>query len=359
MTIFTDRENNGSVHRESQILMNFITNLITVYHNYGRNKMAFPYNKALILVIVIVCIGVAGITLWTLGETIHKVTTGVSNISDVEIRGLLKGTRNVPEFVVATSLPAAPGKMMVYEANREITENEFNNMAIKLGISGENERVGEHIAVRSDSYMFAADLSRGVMTLHNETPQPGYDGAYLEKNLPSDGEARKIADTFLDSHSIRPEESKFYNITHNVGFSGDPPQKTSESINVWYIHNINGYRVYTDKMYVQVGVHGLVQHMFVEWTGYKPYKEYNIITPDKALEYLKTNGVLIQGNVKDPKQATVTDVAIGYIGETQSGNLPYLIPVYVFEGVVQGTDGTSATFYQWIPATPELAAEIT
>jgi hypothetical protein len=62
--------------------------------------------------------------------------------------------------------------------------------------------------------------------------------------------------------------------------------------------------------------------------------------------------------MKNPEKATVTDVSLVYIDQTNAEDFDYLIPVYYFQGNVQG-DGKSAAFYQYIPATTEFAAEIT
>ncbi len=285
-----------------------------------------------------------------------------NNVSalNIEDRDLIEGTRPVPNLAVNATISTVPEKIMVYNAIRGINREEFHRMANEFGIRGEAKEESGFIIVQNDNYQLDAELSSGVLYYRNNTEQLGCDEATIEKYLPSDEEARKIADTLLATRNLRPENAIFYDITHNEGFlTSDPPSKCWESINVDYSHEVNGYSLLTDQFRVEIGVHGKVLSMLEKWTGYTPFKEYPLITPDEAIMNLKKSGIIIPSGMKDPQKATVTSITLGYIGETQSGNLPYLIPVYVFEGTVEGADGSSAAFYQWIPATPELAAEIT
>jgi len=80
--------------------------------------------------------------------------------------------------------------------------------------------------------------------------------------------------------------------------------------------------------------------------------------PEEAYGYLKESSIVIPAGMKNPEKARVTNVSVVYIDHTMTKDLDYLIPVYYFQGVVQG-DGREAAFYQCIPATPEFAAEIT
>jgi hypothetical protein len=291
-----------------------------------------------------------------------NIPPGVENITTVQLSSVSEGTKDIPEITLETTM-AAPEIMMVYKVNRGIPRQEFTDMAENLEINGEIEENLRSLMIKGDPYKIRVGIESGVITYDNTTQQPGYDEDYLNKYLPSDEEARKIADNFLDSHNIRPKDAEFYNVTHDIGYfisgDGQVEVKNSDVINVWYIRDIDDYQVLTDKMYVQIDVHGTIQHMFIEWNGYEPYREYPVISPEEATEYLKKTGLVIRGEVKNPVKANVTKISIGYIAETQSMRLPYLIPVYVLEGVVQGEEGTSGSFYQWIPATPEFAAEIT
>jgi hypothetical protein len=53
----------------------------------------------------------------------------------------------------------------------------------------------------------------------------------------------------------------------------------------------------------------------------------------------------------------VSNITIGYLGETRSKDIDYLIPIYKIEG---GGDWNSsaAGFFQYVPASLSAAAEI-
>lgn len=318
--------------------------------------------QTFIILFAVAVVVIAGIVFYIgLNTSGNNITKGIGNVSDIEVRIVYEGTVQVPEIAMETTLPKVSGKIMVYKANRELSEEEIVKIAEAFGITGEPIKDLGMMFIEKEPFSISAEPSGGMITYSNDTTVPGYNNEYLEKYLPTDEDARIIADYFLDSNNLRPRGAKYSHVNHDIGYFGDisKKQKVSESINVWYIHEIDGSLIFTDKMYVQVGVHGLVNRMFRKWTESEPYREHPIITPEQAVEHLKKTGIVMLGNVKDPQKATVTSVTIGYIGETQTKTLPYLLPVYQFEGVVRGADGTEAAFWQWIPATPELAAEIT
>ncbi len=251
--------------------------------------------------------------------------------------------------------------MTVYTVDRNISEKELLQIADNLDVSDVvSKNPSGLIFVGEGDYKIS--FYKGTINYYNSTSQPGYSPEYIDSHLPSDEEARRIADEFLDLHNLRPDGTVFYDITHDIGHFIDPQKdvkvKNSESINVWYKHWIDGNMVLTDKLSVEVDVHGQVRRMFREWPHYEPYKEFSIIGPEEAYGYLKESSIVIPAGMKNPEKARVTNVSVVYIDHTMTKDLDYLIPVYYFQGVVQG-DGREAAFYQCIPATPEFAAEIT
>ena len=311
----------------------------------------------------IIIIGVFAIVVIIIASTLvysgtlgfgQSPTAGISPVSTVEL--ILQNTQQVPEIRLDIPKTAFPKELMVYTIDRNITEQEVLRLANNLGIKGEIIKEPGIIVVRQDSVMFDANLSSGVL-IYIKTDVPGNTLEDIRKYMPSDEEARIIADNFLASHDLMPEGARFYSVTHNEGVFGSEPQPHINSKSVWYSHEIDGYRILTDKLYVEIGVNGAVTHMFRRWYGYEPLKNYKIIGPDVAISSLNMTGIIIPAGMKSPEKAVVKEISIGYIGSTQVKDLPYLIPVYVFKGEVYG-DGTSSDFYQWIPAIPELTHEL-
>ncbi len=305
------------------------------------------------LAIVVIIIASTMVYSETLGFG-QSPTAGISPVSTVEL--ILQNTQHVPEIRFDIPETAFPKELMVYTIDRNITEQEVLTLANNLGIQGEIIKEPGIIVIRQDSIMFDANLSSGVV-FYIKTEIPGNTLEDIRKYMPSDEEARKIADNFLASHDLMPEGAKFYSVTHNEGAFGSDPQMYITSKSVWYSHEIDGYRILTDKLYVEIRDNGAVTRMFRRWYGYEPLKYYTIIGPDVAIASLNKTGIIIPAGMNSPEKAVVNEISIGYIGSTQTKDLPYLIPVYVFKGEVYG-DGTSSDFYQWIPAIPELTQEL-
>jgi len=315
-----------------------------------------------IILSVVVIVVVAGVAFYVgIGANGRDIPPGVENVTRMQSTGILESDHKPSEITSEIAFPTVPEKMAVYTVDRTISEKELLRIADNLGVS--------HVVSKNPSGLifvgegdYKISSYKGAIDYSNRTSQPGYSPEYIDSHLPSDKEARKIADEFLDQYTLRPDSAVFYDTTHNVGHFISPEKgvkiKNSESINVWYKHWINDYMILTDKLRVEVDVHGQVRRMFMEWPHYEPYREFPIIGPEEAYGYLEDSPIVIPDGMKNPEKATVTKISLVYIDHTMTKDLDYLIPVYYFQGVVQG-DGMEAAFYQCIPATPEFTAEIT
>jgi hypothetical protein len=326
--------------------------------------MKMEHGKFIIGVILVIAsiVIVAGLYTHYGDETDERnLPPGVENITRIQSKGILESAHRPAEVTSGIVFPSVPEKMIIYHVDRDISEIELTRIAHNLGITDELSR-SESGWISIGKGIYHISSYKGSINYLNRTDLPGFTPDYIDAHLPSDEEARKIADEFLDRHDIRPENAVFYSTNHDIGYFISPREdvklKNSESINVWYKHWIGDYMILTDKLYVQVGVHGEVRKMFREWPAYEPYREFPIIGPEEAFGYLRDAAIVIPDGMKNPEKATVTNVSLVYIDHTLTEDLDYFIPVYYFQGVVQG-DGMSASFYQYIPATPEFAAEIT
>ena len=318
--------------------------------------------KIICIALIIASIGiVAGLyVLSANGVTEPNMLPGVENVTRISVAGIYDGSLLPAEVISETEYPLVPEKMLVYRVDRNVSEDDIRNFAAQLGIHGEMYRESIMVSMGEGDYAVSGFPSSAFMEYSCRVPEPGYDPQYIDTHLPSDEEALKISDEFLDQHSIRPEGAVFYSTSHNIGhfISGEIQVKNSESINVWYKHWIDGYMILTDKLHVVIDVNGEVRKIVQEWPVYEPYQEFSIIGPEEAFGFLKETGVIIRDEMKNPEKATVTNVSLVYIDQTNTEDFDYLIPVYYFKGIVQG-DSKSAEFYQYIPAIPELTAEIT
>jgi hypothetical protein len=324
-------------------------------------NIKFVKISGIALVIALIAILAGLFALNGIGPNGGELPPGVENVTRIQVTGILESSYKPSEVTSEIAFPSVPEKMTVYTVDRSISEKELLQIADNLGISDEISKTHSgFITIGQGNNQITS--YKGTVDYSDDKTLPGYSPEYIDTHLPSDEEARRIADEFLDSHNLRPDGAVFYNTTHDVGHFVSPERgveiKNSESINVWYRHWIDGNMVLTDKLYVKIDVHGQVRKMFREWPHYEPYKEFSIIGPEIAYGYLKDSAIVIPEGMKSPEKAKVTSISMVYIDHTMTEDLDYLIPVYYFQGVVQG-DGKEAVFYQCIPATPEFAAKIT
>ncbi len=102
---------------------------------------------------------------------------------------------------------------------------------------------------------------------------------------------------------------------------------------------------------VTIGGGGDILEVTKRWRDAEPYKEFSILSPEEAVEELKQTGVVTA--VSSPKKAVVDEAKLCYYATPPGTEQPYLKPTYYFRGTVEG-EKEAGTFYQYVPAVPEL-----
>ena len=294
------------------------------------------------------------------GCTLPQSQTNQDYISDLGVSAMYPGrTHYVTDIEMQIPVAKVPDTIMVY-SKQQLTKSEILQIASDLGISGEPIDESGWIFIREGPYAFSSQPGGRVITYDDQTPMPGFTPEYIDSHLPSDDEARKIADEFLTTHNIEPEGMKFIGTNHNVGyFSYKNEQiKAFESINVMYRHFINDHEIFNEKLGLEVTVNKTVKSMFWKWSRYQSYREYRIIHPEEAVDRLQNTGIIVFEEMQNPEKASVRNITLGYLGEIPSQDLDYLIPVYMIEGEVSG-NRTTTDFFQYILAAPDIMIEKT
>lgn len=312
-----------------------------------------------LIFLIIIVISAMNLAFWYFGKVNqdNDLQRKETSFSDIEIHNLYPGTNVVSNIKIEIPVEMVPERMMVF-SKQPITDAEILEIADDLGVVGKPVNESGWIFIQNGYNIFSSQPGGRVITYDNETPITGFSPDYIVLHLPSDDEAKKIADKFLSVHDIVPDGMKFVGTSHNVGYYSDRDsrEKNSESINVMYRHFINGFEIFNDKLGLEVTINKTVKTMFWKWTRYRPYREYPIITPEQSVDYLQKTGLVVPKGIEKPERAEVRNITLGYLGETYSRELDYLIPVYKIEGIVYG-NGT-AEFFQYVPASPSAMAEI-
>ncbi len=270
------------------------------------------------------------------------------------------GVQSVSEIAFDTALPKYPGQAMVYKTvNSTVSKDDALKIAEKFGMSGPAEESGGRIkcyVVENDPYTLEIEEESGYMAYTWDERWKGYDTRDRPENLPTDEECRKIAETFLTSHGLMPEGAVFSSVSQGgqrifSNRSGDAPIVTYEDRDVHFTDTLSSYPVAGSGTYVTIGGDGDVLKVGKHWRDAEPYKEFPILSPEEAIEELKQTGVVT--TVSSPKRAVVEEIKLCYYATPPGTEQPYLKPTYYVHGTVEGENETG-TFFQYIPAVPEL-----
>ncbi|KAF5056051.1 hypothetical protein DSECCO2_371390 [anaerobic digester metagenome] len=264
--------------------------------------------------------------------------------------------QSASEITLGTAFPRYPEQAVVYRTiETTVSKDDALKMAEKFGMSGPLEENVLSYYIKGDPYTFDIEKEGGCLSYTWKGRWNNVDPRDRPENLPADEEARKIAETFLKEHDLMPEGAVYKSVRHSQGLFFDSEKNTSvvssEDIQVSFTGTLNGLPVFGNWMYVTIGGDGDVLRIFKRWRDAEPYKEFPILSPEEALEELKQTGVVTA--VSSPKKATVTEIKIGYYASPPRDEQPYLKPTYYFHGTVEGESETG-TFFQYIPAVPEL-----
>ena len=270
------------------------------------------------------------------------------------------GVQSVSEITLGTALTRYPEQTMVYRTvDTIISKDDALKIAEKFGMSGPVEESGGRIkcyVVKDEPYTFEIEEESGYMTYTWDGRYSGVDPRDRPENLPTDEECRKIAESFLTSHGLMPEEAVFSSVSQGgkgtfSNHSGGTPIVTYEDRDVLFSDTLSGYPVAGSGIRVTIGGGGDILKVTQRWRDAEPYKEFSILSPEEAIGELKQTGVVT--TVSSPKKAVVDEIKLCYYATPPGTEQPYLKPTYYFHGTMEGENETG-TFYQYIPAVPEL-----
>lgn len=309
-----------------------------------------------------VVIGIAALLLIIAGTALFPTASLQDDESanrGIEIVGPY-GVQSVSEIALGTALPKDPGQAMVYKTvNSTVSKDDALKMAEKFGMTGPLEEDVLSYYIKGDPYTFDIEKEGGCLSYTWKGRWNSVDSRDRPENLPADEEARKIAETFLKEHDLMPEGAVYKSVRHSQGLFLDPEENTSvvssEDLQVSFTGTLNGLPVFGNWMYVTIGGEGDVLRVFKRWREAEPYKEFSILSPEEALGELKQTGVVT--TVSSPKKAVVDEVKLCYYASPPRDEQPYLKPTYYFRGTVEG-EKEAGTFFQYVPAVPELGKEL-
>lgn len=292
------------------------------------------------------------------------ITVGIAytiNQSNTEIQPLsinnVKGFRTT-SFVLNTTLPKVPKKLMVYKCVEPNVTLEYASLLAKqFGMNGQPEKVFDEFVLTDGNYHLEVNTKSGRIAYTDASRWMVGNDVDKPPNLPSDEETIKIARNYLSEKGLMPADAILRDVTHPRVVAMDKVGNIIgigfEDVKVTFTRKINGLPVVGagSKLDVEVGGNGDIINVYKVWRDYRPYKEYPIITPEQALEKLKEIGIFT--GIKSVDKVVINKVYLAYYTKSASEKQTYLQPVYVFEGYAKGENRTEE-FKQYIPAISEL-----
>ncbi|RLI78082.1 hypothetical protein DRP05_08260 [Archaeoglobales archaeon] len=270
----------------------------------------------------------------------------------------VKGFHSTSYFVLNTKMPKVPKKMMVYKCiDPDVKLEDVLLIAKRFGMKGQPKKVFDEFILTDGKYHLEINTKSGRIVYTDVSRWMVGNDVDKPSNLPSEKEAIDIARSYLANRGLMPEDAILRNVTHPKVVAMDKEGRIIsigfEDIKVSFMRKINGFPVVGagSKLDVEIGGNGDVISVYKVWRGYKPYKEFSIITPEQALDELKKIGVFT--GIKGTDEAMIDEIYLGYYAKSASENQVFLQPVYVFEGYVKGKHRTEK-FKQYVPAISEI-----
>ncbi len=223
-----------------------------------------------------------------------KQNSGIPSLSINDIKGF-----RTTSIVLNTTLPKAPGKLMVYECvEPNVTPESVSSLARLFELKGQPRRVYDEFVLTDDNYNLEVNTKSGRIVYTDAGRWMVGNDIDKPSNLPSNREAMKIAIDYLDRKSLMPDDAILRNVTHPkvvaMDSNGNILGVGFEDVKVSFTRKINGYPVVGagSKLDVEIGGYGDIISVYKVWRDYRPYKEFSIMTSEQALEKLKKEGCL-------------------------------------------------------------------
>ncbi|WP_165077313.1 hypothetical protein [Methanogenium sp. MK-MG] len=178
-----------------------------------------------------------------------------------------------------------------------------------------------------------------------------------QPDLPSDDEAKVIAETYCADRGLLPEGDCFNQVSVYFSQGAWDAGKEISSYNVTLAaqcrQTINDLPTIGGATTVYIGEGGEVVGVTKKSRELeeKPVRYSNIISPEQATKELAAGNDVITPLEGNYDKVTITDISLAYWIEPLVSSQEYVYPVYVFSGTAEG-NGESYPVYRYIWAIP-------
>lgn len=286
---------------------------------------------------------------------------GLSGENHSDLINSVKSTNNANlTYVVSVPLPSTPEKVVLYKIVKpEITAELVSSLADAMDLKGTVREADDQMLLSDEPYSLEVHMHSGRVALIDISRWMNPNERDLPENLPSDEEAIEIATKYLKEKGLFSSDAFQCGVEHpqivRSDENGVEIGTTFEDVQVSYCRKIDGRPVIGSELTVEVGGGGDILNVYKLWRDYAPEEECSIITPEEALEELKSAG--IPADAKSRQTAEITGIELGYYEAQAMEDPACLVPIYIFRGDVK--DGSTKTpFVRYVPASPEFREDI-
>lgn len=263
------------------------------------------------------------------------------------------------EFILAAKFPELNSKYPVYKTVQPIVSKEYiNGIARIFDLEGEVSEMThnslqvidtrktpeEHIEVFENSGGYRYSI-----------PDRKFRTVDYQPELPSFDEAKYIADKYLNSKHLMPENADFMNVSvcycqsEWIAGRSDPLITYDILLCVPYAQKIAGLPTIGGTLTVYIGekgeIAGVTNKMRV--VEKDPVRYTEIISPQHAFEKFSMGNYVIKPLDEIYNKITIQDISLAYWIAPLADRQEYVSPVYVFSGTAEG-DGETYPIVRYV-----------
>ena len=232
-----------------------------------------------------------------------------------------------------------PDRLMVYKVvSANVTRDEFQKKATKLGFTGKIIEGADRFGVMSSTANFSVEKYSGSFDYMKYSFG---EQAFALKKVLSDAEYRRRAEEFLTSTGLMEEDAVFHDI--NRGDTVGTVENGKEIRAPYIIEARFGHKPLGGipfdigvgpKILVQFGEDGEILGAMSVWRHVKPYAPYALKKPAQAVDDVRTLKAQLF-DVRPNDSGEVTSVALGYTNDPLGYDQKYVIPDYTIRGTTR------------------------
>ncbi|MDD3621302.1 MAG: hypothetical protein PHQ81_02725 [Methanofollis sp.] len=301
-------------------------------------------------------------------------TIGTSMLLDEEMESLsdiapenhsdplssVKSTNNANlTYVVSAPIPSTPEQVTLYKVVKPTVTSELvSSIAGAMDLKGKVRVAYDEMFLSDGPYSLEVNTRSGRIALIDIPRWAIPNDKDLPENLPSDEEAVEIATKYLKEKDLMPHDAVLLDVQHPQAITtkeGKVIDIGYEAIQVSYGRTIGGLPVIGSELMVEIGGGGDILNVYKLWRDYTPGEECSIITPEAALEEMKSVGIF--ADTKSRQTVEITEIELGYYEAQAMEDPAYFVPIYIFKGSIMD-EKTKTPFVNFVPASPEFEEDI-